>query len=599
MNNSWHLAIDFGTSNSAAAHTAPLSGLIETLPLSHRSNLVPSAVYVQEDGAIFYGESALSMGRHDPSRLMVSPKRYIGHELVQLGGTDVPLDSIIAAIFHGVVEKGCAQHAGELPASITLTHPESWSIHNIDTLIAAALNIGAPKETLRIISEPRAAAMYYAAQQQIPSGEHVAVFDFGGGTLDIAVLRAERNGDFKVVAAKGDNSLGGRTIDNLLYQWVLAQLDRDNPDFANELRTAEVSVLHLLDQSIREAKEMLSDTSSARITISTPQGEHDLLITREEFNEIIRGTVDHAVELTRSVLQQARVTNETPIYMTGGSSQIPYVQNRLSEVGSVMTLDDPKTVVSRGALAATMAGFTAGSAVVVAPKPVEAGNPFAMASTSDTNSTSNNSAPPATRTEPKRKLSKPVIAAATVLAVLLVGYGAYALFFQKSTVVPVNTTAEDATIPLIERYSTADQFLPQKLVDLMAKCEGKADEYNDDITVPVYDCTMTSEDDAPIGNTSGITMYWVPGEDAQQARDEVESGKSTHAEQEKITKILIQEAKGKKPEVGMTLTESSSGFVYMYYPKDDFTLYFKLSSNFDEPKEERVRNYMKYLGVME
>ena len=106
----------------------------------------------------------------------------------------------------------------------------------------------------------------------------MAVFDFGGGTLDIAVLRAEQNGDFSVVAAKGDNTLGGRTIDNVLYRWVLDQVEHNDPDTADELKSAEVSVMHSLDQSIREAKEMLSDTSSATITVSTPRGEHDFLI---------------------------------------------------------------------------------------------------------------------------------------------------------------------------------------------------------------------------------------------------------------------------------------------------------------------------------
>lgn len=63
MNTAWHLSVDFGTSNSAAAHTGPLSGNVEALPLSHRSNLIPSAVYVQEDDKIYTGDTALSMGR--------------------------------------------------------------------------------------------------------------------------------------------------------------------------------------------------------------------------------------------------------------------------------------------------------------------------------------------------------------------------------------------------------------------------------------------------------------------------------------------------------------------------------------------------------
>ena len=189
----------------------------------------------------------------------------------------------------------------------------------------------------------------------------MAVFDFGGGTLDIAVLRAKGDGNFEVVAAKGDNSLGGRTIDNLLYRWVLDQLEHDDPDLADFVRSAPITTVHALESSIREAKEILSDTSSATISVSTPHGETDLLITRDEFNNVIEQSIMRGVELTRAALTQAGVdSTKTPIYMTGGSSRIPFVQDRLGEVGTVMTLDDPKTVVSRGALAATLRGFTGG-----------------------------------------------------------------------------------------------------------------------------------------------------------------------------------------------------------------------------------------------
>ncbi|WIM71946.1 Hsp70 family protein [Corynebacterium suedekumii] len=362
MADTWHLAVDFGTSNSSAAHTAPMSGTVEAVALSHRSNLMPSAVFVDGDGearTILTGDTALSRGRRDPSNLLPSPKRYIDHDDVQLAGRAVSLVEVVGSVFTGILERARAQHAGQDPESVTLTHPEGWSVHSVDQLVAAVEHAGVPRDHIRLISEPRAAAIHYAAQQTVTPGEHVAVFDFGGGTLDIAVLEAEKDGNFRVVAAKGDNSLGGRTVDNLLYRWVISQVEHDDPDLADYLRNAPVSVMHSLDVNIRDAKEILSDTSSATITVSTPNGEHDLLITRDEFNEVIARSVDRACELTLAALEQAGVNQSTtPIYMTGGSSRIPYMQNRLGEIGTVMTLDDPKTVVSRGALAATLLGFT-------------------------------------------------------------------------------------------------------------------------------------------------------------------------------------------------------------------------------------------------
>lgn len=629
----WHIAVDFGTSNSAAAHTAPMTGAVETLPLSHRSNLIPSAVFVQADGAIHCGDSAISLGRRDPSRLVPAPKRYIGHDQVQVAGQDVPLNALIGAVLYGVLERGRAQHSGENPTTVTLTHPESWSVHNVDMLLSAAATVGLSKDTIRTISEPRAAAIHYAAQQHIPAGSHVAVFDFGGGTLDIAVLRAEQNGDFSVVAAKGDNTLGGRTIDNVLYRWVLDQVEHNDPDTADELKSAEVSVMHSLDQSIREAKEMLSDTSSATITVSTPRGEHDFLITRDEFNTLIDKVVGRAVELTQAALSQAGVDKSTPIYMTGGSSRIPYVQNRLGEVGTVMTLDDPKTVVARGALAATMMGFTEGSGQVSAPKSQQPNNPFGVgpgtvgaaqaatqgqqaagqtaqgaqgAGQGQQNTGTEQNLPQRHRASASGHRAatalsgistrKKALFGAAAVAVLLLGFMTYQFFWGTTMVTKVNTTAADSMIPLTERYDTASQFLPEKTLQAMQDCEGKANEYSDDLTVnTVYDCSLLTSamSDAPkVGSSTPSTIYWIPGDDAKQARDELESGKANKSSKT-TSKERLQKSFRNTPEVGYALTETGSGFVYAYYPRQKFTLYFETSY---DANPDQVKELTKYLG---
>jgi hypothetical protein len=496
-------------------------------------------------------------------------------------------------------------------------------VHNVDMLLSAAATVGLSKDTIRTISEPRAAAIHYAAQQHIPAGSHVAVFDFGGGTLDIAVLRAEQNGDFSVVAAKGDNTLGGRTIDNVLYRWVLDQVEHNDPDTADELKSAEVSVMHSLDQSIREAKEMLSDTSSATITVSTPRGEHDFLITRDEFNTLIDKVVGRAVELTQAALSQAGVDKSTPIYMTGGSSRIPYVQNRLGEVGTVMTLDDPKTVVARGALAATMMGFTEGSGQVTATKSQQPNNPFgvgpgtvgaAQAASQSQGQPQQGEAqgtpgtgqrPGQRRASSHRATSSPLsnisnrkkaVFGAVAVVVLLLGFMTYQFFWGTTMVTKVNTTAADSMIPLTERYDTASQFLPEKTLQAMQDCEGKANEYSDDLTVnTVYDCSLLTSamSDAPkVGSSTPSTIYWIPGDDAKQARDELESGKANKSSKT-TSKERLQKSFRNTPEVGYALTETGSGFVYAYYPRQKFTLYFETSY---DATPDQVKELTKYLG---
>ena len=384
MSEAWHLAIDFGTSNSAAAHTAPGTGSVETLALTHRSNLMPSAAYVDNDGSsMLTGDTALHTGRRDPLRLILSPKRFIDHETVQLGGDDIETRQVIGAVLSSIVERATQQHAGTGPTSVTLTHPEQWSAHALGNLVDAARSQGwAEGVDVRVISEPRAAAIHYAAQQSVRPGEHVAVYDFGGGTLDVAVLRAEESGDYRVIAARGDNSLGGRTIDNLVYRWVIEQVEHDDPDLADSLRQAPVSVMNAMEENIRQAKEMLSDTSSATITISTPSGDRDMMITRAQFNEIIAQPIERAREMTQAVLREAGVEDDsTQIYLTGGSSRIPYVHEQLAQVGNVVRLDDPKTVVARGALVATLGGFTAPAegGGTARPQGGDGSNPFGAA----------------------------------------------------------------------------------------------------------------------------------------------------------------------------------------------------------------------------
>ena len=161
----------------------------------------------------------------------------------------------------------------------------------------------------------------------------------------------------------------------------------------------------------------------------------------------------------------------------------------------------------------------------------------------------------------------------------------------------VNTENGDAEIPLIERYNTANQFLPEKFVNASQKCTGKADEHDKYMPVPVYKCTLAEDPDAPkldhdvsVGN-----YYWVPGEHAKAARDELESGRSTLASDlNTLTRMHIQKADGAKPEIGAAFPQSDWGYIYVYYPKDNFTMYFWRNGI---PTREQVDAYLKYMDI--
>lgn len=196
---------------------------------------------------------------------------------------------------------------------------------------------------------------------------------------------------------------------------------------------------------------------------------------------------------------------------------------------------------------------------------------------------------------PRRRLrvGKPVLVVVGVVLVVVAGVVGYLVFGHKSTVTEVNTTAKNAEIPLLERYSTANQFLPEKLLAVMQKCNGKADEYNKQITVPVYKCSVAYDEKQIL---SGAQIRWVPGADAETARNELESGKATRAtDAPKISRKIIREASDSQPEVGMSSAKGSTGFVYFYYPRDEFTVYLQFSSKM--PSEDEVYSYVNSLGI--
>ena len=351
----WLLGIDFGTSNTAAAHTGAVSGAVEALQLSHNRTTMSSAVFVESPHQIAVGDVATNRAETNPAAYMPSPKRVIGQGVVNVNGYAIASSVPVAAVLDSVMARARAAHAGQAPAQLVLTHPEAWSPREIQVLLDAAAQLGLDPSQVTTVSEPRAAAHYYSRSNTLPPGAKIAVFDFGGGTLDIAVLAANDHGTFDVVAARGDNGLGGKNFDAYIRRWVDEQLDARNPELGDYLRSAPIDIRHALDDSIRRAKELLSEAPSATITVAGGGHTEKFQITREEFEELITPALEKAVTLTRATLADAHVTDPTglhALYLTGGSSRIPIVQEHLKALGPIATLDDPKTVVAQGAIAA-------------------------------------------------------------------------------------------------------------------------------------------------------------------------------------------------------------------------------------------------------
>ena len=350
----WMLSVDFGTSNTAAAHTGVVTGAVETLSLTHQGNLMSSAVFVESPATIDVGDVALNRAETNPAAFIPSPKRVVGQGMVHVNGYDIPASLPVAAVLHTVIGRATAAHRDQAPSHLVLTHPEGWSPREVGVLLDAAARVGYGSGHVSTVSEPRAAAHYYSRTETMPAGTKIAVVDCGGGTLDIAVLTATDANSFDIIAARGDNSLGGKNLDAVLRGWVDHMLNDRNPDLLHFIRTsAPLHVTRSLDDSIQRAKELLSSSPSATITVNGNGHQETLSITRPEFEALIAAAVDRAVALTRQTLTDASITHPSQLsalYLTGGSSRIPLVHQRLAALGPIATLDDPKTVVAQGAL---------------------------------------------------------------------------------------------------------------------------------------------------------------------------------------------------------------------------------------------------------
>ncbi|WP_084562655.1 Hsp70 family protein [Corynebacterium aquilae] len=432
----WTLGIDFGTSNTAAAHESTGEALVETINLSNGNNTMPSSVYMESLDAVETGESAIAKAEVDPKGFIPAPKRLIAQQSFHFGGVEVPSSVPVAAVLSAVVQKAVREHGGNRPAQLVLTHPEAWSESEIRVLLEAAQSLGLGTEHITTVSEPQAAAHYYSAARKLEPGEKIAVFDFGGGTLDVAVLEAQSDESFKVIAARGSNAIGGKTFDALLRKWVDRQLEDNNPELLEYLRkSATLAERFALEDSVRRAKELLSESASATVNVATDSFDTERLqISRSEFEALIAPVLAQAVNLTRAALSDAGIAESddlVALYLTGGSSRIPVVQEEMKSVGPVVTLDDPKTVVVQGALVAARRVVRGVAATDYQGSHPGGEQPESLSSSNDASQETNvlpvvndvqREYKPVAEASPKRRV---VLALGILLVLLLVGLGGF------------------------------------------------------------------------------------------------------------------------------------------------------------------------------
>ncbi|MEN0134531.1 MAG: Hsp70 family protein [Rhodococcus sp. (in: high G+C Gram-positive bacteria)] len=376
MSSSWLLGIDFGTANTVAASMEPGSP-VSVVPLSAERTVMPSAVFVESPNTIIAGQAALDAADRNPGGFTPTPKRSVGLHAVPINGYDIAPVRLVTAVLGEAVNRAIAARTAQLgraesPAQLILTHPEDWTPDEVRVLHDAAAALGFEPASVRAISEPRATA-HQCVPANIVAGTKFGVVDVGAGTLDVTVLASTGRGEFTVLAAHRDHALSGSAVDAAIRGWVDSRLAAENPQLLAYLREASpAGDLRRLDDSIRRAKELLSTAPSATITVTGAGHLQNIELPREIFHSLIDEMITRSVGLVERTLADAGVRGSDlhTVYLTGGASRIPLLHQRLSSIVSVTTVDDPTTVVARGALTAAGAG-----AVDAAPAPVPQSSP--------------------------------------------------------------------------------------------------------------------------------------------------------------------------------------------------------------------------------
>jgi molecular chaperone HscA len=358
------VGIDLGTTNSLVA--ALRSGVTAPLADAEGRVIMPSAVRYHAD-RVEVGQLAKQAAASDPLNTVISVKRLMGRgigDVKQLGGqlpyrfsegeSQMPFIETVqgakspveisAEILRSLRERAEAVLGGELVGAVITVPAYFDDAQRQATKDAARL---ANLNVLRLLNEPTAAAVAYGLDRQAEGV--VAIYDLGGGTFDISILRLTK-GVFEVLATGGDTALGGDDFDHAIAGWILAQ--------AAASRDLDPGAQREVLKIACDAKERLSDVDQVEISYGGWQGA----LTRALFNELIEPMIARTLKSCRRALRDSAVELEDvgAVVMVGGSTRVPRVREMVGEMfgREPLTDIDPDEVVAIGAAiqAETLAG---------------------------------------------------------------------------------------------------------------------------------------------------------------------------------------------------------------------------------------------------
>lgn len=342
----WVLSIDLGTTNTVAAVRIG-SAAPERLELSTSGHELVSSVFLSAS-SVYVGEAAVAHAAEDLASFYPSPKRLLMQTTVDQLDT---LRPVFSALYREVYRRAVGRYGPTLPESVIVTHPEALSDRARALLVAAAEEAGIDRSVIRTVPEPVAAAAYACRDVTVP--DRLLVIDVGGGTCDTAVVRFDTAGTPVVMAARGDNGLGGRTFDHRMTWAVAGLIDGGTPDTETVTALGGQAGHRIIEQS----RKALSLAASCSLDLSEPLGEANLpgvTFRRTDLESAIYDDVEKIRTVSLATLSDAGVKpGEAQVFLTGGTGLTPAVQQAVVGTGTVRPVSEPFSAVSLGALLTT------------------------------------------------------------------------------------------------------------------------------------------------------------------------------------------------------------------------------------------------------
>jgi Fe-S protein assembly chaperone HscA len=342
------VGIDLGTTNSLVAFMQGETPVV--IPADDGSNLVPSVVALDENNHPVIGNSARRYLIETPERAVYSIKRLMGRgvediqeelklfpfrlaedlepgEVLRIKLSDkASTPPEISALILRQLKRNAERYFAAPVTKAVITVPAYFN----DAQRQATKDAGriAGLEVLRLVNEPTAASLAYGLEKK--QNGIVAVYDLGGGTFDISILKLH-DGIFEVIATNGDTHLGGDDIDNLLITIALADIQGD---LGIDLRR-NAEAVQAIRKAVIDAKIALSSQNSVKLDIELPQGKrYQREISREQFEQLIQPIIDRTVGPVKQALKDASLRPEQidEVVLVGGSTRIPKVRALVQEM---------------------------------------------------------------------------------------------------------------------------------------------------------------------------------------------------------------------------------------------------------------------------